>query len=106
MTKNTEKDTYLGQAGDDKPKKYFQMQIAYHSLSRALKLRGWIEVSKHKFSDYGQQMNLLNSNGTCSPSRRFISSEKRDLDSLLDLKFSLNTQDIHFHNLKKGCFIN
>jgi len=83
------------------------MQIAYHSLSRALKLRGWIEVSKHKFNDtYGQHINLLNSNGTCSPSRRFISSDKRDLDSMLDLKFSLNTQDIHFHNLKKGCFIN
>jgi hypothetical protein len=84
------------------------MGIAYYSLARALRAKGWIEVSK-KEGTYGQVLlgkSVLNSSGTCSPTRRFISSTHREIDSMLDLKFVLNTQDIHSHNLKKDCFIN
>jgi hypothetical protein len=35
-----------------------------------------------------------------------MSTTNREMDAMLDLKFVLNTQDIHYHNLKKGCLIN
>ena len=38
--------------------------------------------------------------------RRFLSTTHREIDAMLDLKFVLNTQDVHYHNLKKGCYIN
>jgi hypothetical protein len=85
------------------------MQIAYHSLSRALKARGWIEVGKERgvSNSLGvTKSNVLNNNGTCSPMRRFLSTTHREVDAMLDLKFVLNTQDVHYHNLKKGCYIN
>lgn len=92
----------------DKNRRYFQMGIAYHSLSRALRAKGWIEVKK-KDGPYGASLisqSVLNSSGTCSPTRRFMSSTHREIESMLDLKFVLNTQDMHAHNLKTGCFIN
>jgi hypothetical protein len=88
------------------------MLIAYHSLSKALKARGWVDVGKEKGGSLLTQSlgvtksNILNNNGTCSPIRRFLSTTNREIDAMLDLKFVLNTQDVHYHNLKKGCFIN
>ena len=84
------------------------MGIAYPSLSRALRAKGWIEVKRNE-GPYGQSIisqSVLNSSGTCSPTRRFISSTQREIESMLDLKFVLNTQDMHSHNLKKDCLIN
>jgi hypothetical protein len=82
------------------------MGIAYPSFARALRSKGWIEVTR-KESCYGHTMiSNLNSIGTCSPTRRFLSSTHRDVNGMLDLKFVLNAQDLNSHQLKNDCFVN
>ena len=73
-------------------------------MKRALRARGWVEVKshsrKHQIAGYISKSVKDTSNDEAK-----ILLPRID-DSELDLKFTLGSTDLGYHQLKKSCFIN
>ena len=81
------------------------MAIGYPSMSRALRARGWVQVKGHtRKTQIAGYISKSMKEQYQDESKAF--QMMRVDDGELDLKFTLGSQDIGSHNLKKNCFIN